>query len=214
MTILEQIKQAETMGAAAYLLGALNAIEAFSKSRGNGNAVADDAPTSYEVVCDVDSGRPIGIACRARVPLDHDDDILDADYTENLKEIDDAVEAARGDKRFESRREMIVRRLWEPGARAAVYDRFATAIVLGFLTTTTADNILRAVDAKRAENPAFVAYPFVSNRLRSVFLANGYNYPAAIGALEPTPKVKESTVADDGSKIHTDKNGRVVICLN
>lgn len=198
MTILEQIKQAETMGAAAYLLGALNAIEAFSKSRGN--AIEATPPTAIEVA--------------RRTPIEGaDDDILDADYTENLKEIDDAVEAARDDKRFESRREMIVRRLWEPGARAAVYDRFAAAIVLGFLTTTTADNILRTVDAKRAANPAFVAYPFVSNRLKSVFLANGYNYPAAIGALEPTPKIKETHV-DDGSKIHTDKNGRVVICLN
>lgn len=202
MTTLEQIKQAETMGAAAYLLGALNAIEAFSKSRGNGNAIEAIPPT------------PITVARRTPIEgADGDDDILDADYTENLKEIDDAVEAARDDKRFESRREMIVRRLWEPGARAAVYDRFAAAIVLGFLTTTTADNILRTVDAKRAANPAFVAYPFVSNRLKSVFLANGYNYPAAIGALEPTPKIKETHV-DDGSKIHTDKNGRVVICLN
>lgn len=200
MTILEQIKQAETMGAAAYLLGALNAIEAFSKSRGNGNAIEATPPTAIEVA--------------RRTPIEGaDDDILDADYTENLKEIDAAVEAARDDKRFESRREMIVRRLWEPGARAAVYDRFAAAIVLGFLTTTTADNILRTVDAKRAANPAFVAYPFVSNRLKSVFLANGYNYPAAIGALEPTPKIKETHVVD-GSKIHTDKNGRVVICLN
>lgn len=202
MTTLEQIKQAETMGAAAYLLGALNAIEAFSKSRGKGNAIEAIPPT------------PITVARRTPIEgADGDDDILDADYTENLKEIDDAVEAARDDKRFESRREMIVRRLWEPGARAAVYDRFAAAIVLGFLTTTTADNILRTVDAKRAANPAFVAYPFVSNRLKSVFLANGYNYPAAIGALEPTPKIKETHV-DDGSKIHTDKNGRVVICLN
>ena len=201
MTVLEQIKQAETMGAAAYLLGALNAIEAFSKSRGNGNAIAATPPTQIEVA--------------RRTPIEGaDDDILDADYTENLKEIDDAVEAARADKRFESRRDMIVRRLWEPGARAAVYDRFAAAIVLGFLTTTTADNILRTVDAKRAANPAFVAYPFVSNRLRSVFLANGYNYPAAIGALEPTPKIKETHLDGDGSKIHTDKNGRVVICLN
>lgn len=200
--ILNKIKQAETMGAAAYLLGALNAIEAFSKSRGNGNAIEAIPPT------------PITVARRTPIEgADGDDDILDADYTENLKEIDDAVEAARDDKRFESRREMIVRRLWEPGARAAVYDRFAAAIVLGFLTTTTADNILRTVDAKRAANPAFVAYPFVSNRLKSVFLANGYNYPAAIGALEPTPKIKETHV-DDGSKIHTDKNGRVVICLN
>lgn len=200
MTILEQIKQAETMGAAAYLLGALNAIEAFSKSRGNGNVIEATSPTQITVA--------------RRTPIEGaDDDILDADYTENLKEIDDAVEAARDDKRFESRREMIVRRLWEPGARAAVYDRFAAAIVLGFLTTTTAYNILRTVDAKRAANPAFVAYPFVSNRLKSVFLANGYNYPAAIGALEPTPKIKETHV-DDGSKIHTDKNGRVVICLN
>lgn len=198
--ILNKIKQAETMGAAAYLLGALNAIEAFSKSRGNGNAIKAIPPTAIEVA--------------RRTPIEGaDDDILDADYTENLKEIDDAVEAARDDKRFESRRDMIVRRLWEPGARAAVYDRFAAAIVLGFLTTTTADNILRTVDAKRAANPAFVAYPFVSNRLKSVFLANGYNYPAAIGALEPTPKIKETHV-DDGSKIHTDKNGRVVICLN
>lgn len=196
--ILNKIKQAETMGAAAYLLGALNAIEAFSKSRGN--AIEATPPTQITVA--------------RRTPIESaDDDILDADYTENLKEIDDAVEAARDDKRFESRREMIVRRLWEPGARAAVYDRFAAAIVLGFLTTTTADNILRTVDAKRAANPAFVAYPFVSNRLKSVFLANGYNYPAAIGALEPTPKIKETHV-DDGSKIHTDKNGRVVICLN
>lgn len=201
MTTLEQIKQAETMGAAAYLLGALNAIEAFSKSRGNGNTIEATPPTTIEVA-------------RRTPPQVADDDILDAEYTENLKEIDDAVEAARGDKRFEARREMIVRRLWEPGARAAVYDRFAAAIVLGFLTTTTADNILRTVDAKRAANPAFVAYPFVSNRLRSVFLANGYNYPAAIGALEPTPKIKATTVDDDGSKIHTDKNGRVVICLN
>lgn len=200
--ILNKIKQAETMGAAAYLLGALNAIEAFSNSRGNGNAIEAIPPT------------PITVARRTPIEgADGDDDILDADYTENLKEIDDAVEAARADKRFESRREMIVRRLWEPGARAAVYDRFAAAIVLGFLTTTTADNILRTVDAKRAANPAFVAYPFVSNRLKSVFLANGYNYPAAIGALEPTPKIKETHV-DDGSKIHTDKNGRVVICLN
>ena len=199
--ILNKIKQAETMGAAAYLLGALNAIEAFSKSRGNGNAIEAIPPTQITVA--------------RRTPIESaDDDILDADYTENLKEIDDAVEAARGDKRFESRRDMIVRRLWEPGARAAVYDRFAAAIVLGFLTTTTADNILRTVDAKRAANPAFVAYPFVSNRLRSVFLANGYNYPAAIGALEPTPKIKGTHVDDDGSKIHTDKNGRVVICLN
>lgn len=203
--ILNKIKQAETMGAAAYLLGALNAIEAFSKSRGNGNAIEAIPPTAIP---------PTAIEVVRRTPIEGDDDILDADYTENLKEIDDAVEAARADKRFESRRDMIVRRLWEPGARAAVYDRFAAAIVLGFLTTTTADNILRTVDAKRAANPAFVAYPFVSNRLKSVFLANGYNYPAAIGALEPTPKIKGTHVDDDGSKIHTDKNGRVVICLN
>lgn len=201
MTTLEQIKQAETMGAAAYLLGALNAIEAFSKSRGNGNAIETTPPTTLDV------------ARRTPTPV-ADDDILDADYTENLKEINDAVEEARDDGLFESRREMIVRRLWEPGARAAVYDRFAAAIVLGFLTTTTADNILRTVDAKRAANPAFVAYPFVSNRLRSVFNANGYNYPAAIGALEPTPKVKTSSVVDDDARIRTDKNGRVVICLN
>ena len=199
--ILNKIKQAETMGAAAYLLGALNAIEAFSKSRGNVNAIEAIPPT------------PITVARRTPIEV-ADDDILDADYTENLKEIDDAVEAARDDKRFESRREMIVRRLWEPGARAAVYDRFAAAIVLGFLTTTTADNILRTVDAKRAANPAFVAYPFVSNRLKSVFLANGYNYPAAVGALEPTPKIKGTHVDGDGDRIHTDKNGRVVICLN
>lgn len=199
MTTLEQIKQAETMGAAAYLLGALNAIEAFSKTRGN--AIEATTPP------------PLDVARRTPTQV-ADDGILDAEYTETLKEIDNAVEEARRNKSFASRRDMIVKRLWEPRSRAAVYDRFATAIVLGFLTTTTADNILRTVDAKRAANPAFVAYPFVSNRLRSVFLANGYNYPAAPVALEPTPKVKAPTVADDDASIRTDKNGRVVICLN
>ena len=72
------------MDAAAYLLGALNAIEAFSKSRGNGNAIEATPPTAIEVA----RRTPIEVA---------DDDILDADYTENLKEIDDAVEAARAE---------------------------------------------------------------------------------------------------------------------
>lgn len=174
--VFDKITQAETLGAAAFLLGALNALEAVKKVQGEegettpGGGVLRDA-----------AGRD---SRRANDEEENDEE----EVPENLADIDEALEKARAVKDFAKVRKMIVAKLWEPNIRAGVFDRFAAAIVLSVVTKETTRNILGAVENWKKNNPGFVAFPFLTNRLRAAFRAAGYDYPKVYGALEPAPQ--------------------------
>lgn len=180
--IFERITQAETLGAAAFLLGALNALEAVQSASKDKREEVPAGPLSCGILRDVDTGRPLGFVCRANDEEEGDEE------AETLTDINDALEAAQKNKDFFDVRKKIKERLWEPGVRAGVFDRFAAAVVLHLVTIETFRNILGAVDNWKKQNPGFVAYPFVSNRLRAAYRASGYNYPQVLGALEPPPQ--------------------------
>lgn len=180
--VFDKITQAETLGAAAFLLGALNALEAVKAAQGE---EGEKTPAACGVLRDANTGRAIGLTCRRANDEEENDE---EEVPENLADIDEALEKARAVKDFAKVRKMIVAKLWEPNIRAGVFDRFAAAIVLSVVTKETTRNILGAVENWKKNNPGFVAYPFLTNRLRAAFRAAGYDYPKVYGALEPAPQ--------------------------
>lgn len=178
--VFDKITQAETLGAAAFLLGALNALEAVKKVQSE-----EGETTPAGVVRDANTGRAIGLVCRCANDEEENDE---EEAPENLADIGEALEKARAVKEFAKVRKMIVDKLWEPNIRAGVFDRFAAAIVLSVVTKETTRNILGAVENWKKNNPGFIAFPFLTNRLRAAFRAAGYDYPKVYGALEPAPQ--------------------------